>query len=245
VDAAVLGSTGIIIEIPDGAGGWRMLAHYYPRRYRDDIVLDSLGRGPCRLIFVGRHRLYFIGRYVRSAEGPMTQELTLLEARHSRLGDARRAVVASSGATIVLAPGDTLALDFAASSPAAGSVRDYFLLSTGVYSAADPLAREETGNPSSSDFPKQFALSQNQPNPFARTTSIRFELPEAAAVRLEIFDLQGRSVAVLAEGAWPAGFHTVEWDRLDGRGSIARSGVYLYRLTAGPYRQTRKLVLSQ
>lgn len=105
VDATVLGSTGIVVEVPDGSGGWRRLTHYYPRQYRDEAVVDSMGLGECRLVFVGRHRLHFIGRYLHAATQAQPRALTLLAASHSRLGDARNAVVQEAGATTLLAPG--------------------------------------------------------------------------------------------------------------------------------------------
>ena len=244
VDAAVLGSTGIIVEVPDGAGGWRKLTHYYPRRFQDDAVMDSLGLGPCRLIFVGRHRLHFIGRYVRTASPPTPQVMGLLTAWHSRLGDSRTAVE-RAGITVSLAPGDTLALDFAASTVPSGMVRAYFLQATGVYSAVAPTTQGERGREETQAVPSRFALAQNHPNPFERGTSIRFELPVATPAKVEVFDLQGRSVAILTNGHRPAGYHTVAWDRRDTRGNFAPPGVYLYRLTAGAYQETKKLLLSQ
>ena len=88
------------------------------------------------------------------------------------------------------------------------------------------------------DLPAEFTLSQNYPNPFNPSTVIRFGLPEAADVRLEVFDLAGRRVGVLANETRAAGWHTVTFD-----GSALSSGVYMYRLRAGDFVQSRKLVL--
>jgi hypothetical protein len=88
------------------------------------------------------------------------------------------------------------------------------------------------------DLPAEFSLSQNYPNPFNPGTVIRFGLPEAADVRLEVFDLAGRRVAVLTDGTRAAGWHTVTFN-----GSGLSSGVYVYRLRAGEFVQSRKLVL--
>ena len=243
VDAAVLASTGILVEVPDGSGGWRTLTHYYPRRYRDESVVDSLGSGPCRLIFVGRHRLHFVGRYLRSATPAVPQTLDLIAAQHSRLGDTKGAVLRSGGTVATLVPGDTLTLEFAAPAVPQGQVRDYFLLSTGVYAATAPLAQGQPGGSPASARPTRFALAQNQPNPFERTTTIRFELPRETTARLEVFDLQGRRVAVLADGPLPTGYHAVDWDRRDFQGVRVRPGVYLYRLAAGTFRDQKKMVL--
>jgi hypothetical protein len=89
----------------------------------------------------------------------------------------------------------------------------------------------------------EFALHQNQPNPSAAGTAIRFRIPTATKVRLEVFDVSGRLVKVLAKGEYPAGPHTVSWDRRDAVGRPVSAGVYLYRLEAGPYREQRKMVL--
>ncbi|MCA1803103.1 MAG: T9SS type A sorting domain-containing protein [Rhodothermaceae bacterium] len=88
------------------------------------------------------------------------------------------------------------------------------------------------------DLPAEFSLSQNYPNPFNPSTVIRFGLPEAADVRLEVFDLAGRRVSVLTNGSRSAGWHTVAFE-----GSALSSGVYVYRLQAGDFVQSRKLVL--
>jgi hypothetical protein len=123
----------------------------------------------------------------------------------------------------------------------AGKVRSYFLLSTGVYTAASSARTQQA--PREQALPTRFALAQNQPNPFARTTTIRFELPSAVPVKLEVFDLQGRRVRVLTDRTLEPGYHSVEWDRRDGSGSMAPAGVYLYRLTAGTFVEQKKMVL--
>jgi hypothetical protein len=89
-----------------------------------------------------------------------------------------------------------------------------------------------------SALPAEFALEQNFPNPFNPSTTIRYALPEAAQVRLEVYTLTGQRVAVLASGEQRAGWHTASFD-----GSALASGVYIYRLQAGGFVQTRKLML--
>ncbi|MGH7730197.1 MAG: FlgD immunoglobulin-like domain containing protein [Candidatus Eiseniibacteriota bacterium] len=72
------------------------------------------------------------------------------------------------------------------------------------------------------------------PNPFRRSTSVRFELSERAPVRLEIFDLRGARVAALIDGAvLPAGGHATTWDGRDQTGRLVPAGIYLVRLEAG------------
>jgi hypothetical protein len=95
-------------------------------------------------------------------------------------------------------------------------------------------------------IPSAFALHTNYPNPFNPTTVLRFDLPEEGYVRLEVFDILGKSVAVLADGLRPAGYYSVVWDA----GSYA-SGIYVARLqvTDGTghltFSRATKLVLSK
>ena len=91
--------------------------------------------------------------------------------------------------------------------------------------------------------PAAFALRQNQPNPFSGRTTIRFELPVEAHVRLEIFDAQGRLIRRLADGQFPAGFHAVDWDKRTAGEQSVGAGVYLYRIQSGSFNDRKKMVL--
>ncbi len=84
----------------------------------------------------------------------------------------------------------------------------------------------------------QFSILSSYPNPFNPSTVARFELRAASQVRLAVYDLAGREVAVLAEGFYPTGVHQAVWDA-----ASMPSGVYFARLTAGEFTQTRKLLL--
>jgi len=89
----------------------------------------------------------------------------------------------------------------------------------------------------------RFGLLQNTPNPFNPTTTIRFILPEANEVRLEIYDAAGRKVTTLVDGRMLAGEHQLEWNGMAATGDRVASGVYFYKLTAGEENVSRKMVL--
>jgi hypothetical protein len=86
--------------------------------------------------------------------------------------------------------------------------------------------------------PQEFSLAQNSPNPFNPTTVISYQLPVAGNVRLAVFDLLGREVAVLVNEMKEEGNHTVQFDA----GGLA-SGAYIYRIEAGSSVQTKRMML--
>jgi hypothetical protein len=93
------------------------------------------------------------------------------------------------------------------------------------------------GEPSA-QLPEEFTLYQNYPNPFNPSTTIQFSLPRSSYVSLKIFSLLGEGVATLAGHDFAAGIYKVDWTA-KGVGS----GVYLYRLVAGSFVETKKMLL--
>ena len=87
-------------------------------------------------------------------------------------------------------------------------------------------------------LPNEYSLAQNYPNPFNPVTIIEFAIPTAIEVSLLIYSLKGEEVVWLIEGEMPAGYHQVTWNASD-----VSSGIYFYRLKAGDFVQTRKMVL--
>ncbi len=86
-------------------------------------------------------------------------------------------------------------------------------------------------------------LGTPEPNPVGASATIRFSLPEAAGVELMVYDVSGRSVAVLAEGRLEAGEHWRVWDGRNAQGRRVSPGVYLVQMSAGGFSDTRKAVV--
>jgi hypothetical protein len=97
--------------------------------------------------------------------------------------------------------------------------------------------------PADGSLPAGYDLGQNYPNPFNPETRIAFALPSAGEIRLTIYNVLGREVRVLVSSQMEAGQHTAVWDSRDNAGATAASGVYFYRLEAGGYSMTRKMML--
>lgn len=91
--------------------------------------------------------------------------------------------------------------------------------------------------------PKSLSLCQNCPNPFNTMTSIRYVLPEPSEVRLEVFDILGRRVAILLDDEKPAGEYNTTWDGCTDLGIQLASGLYTCRLSAGELTKTRKMII--
>ncbi len=92
-------------------------------------------------------------------------------------------------------------------------------------------------------LPTDFNLAQNFPNPFNPSTKISFSLPKASEVTIEVFNVLGKKVATLVSGSFEAGQSTVTWEARTDTGEPVASGMYFYRLKAGSFTQTRKMVL--
>ncbi|MDE2737192.1 MAG: ankyrin repeat domain-containing protein [Gemmatimonadota bacterium] len=92
-------------------------------------------------------------------------------------------------------------------------------------------------------LPADFALGQNYPNPFNPSTLIPYQLPAAAHVRLEVFNMLGQRLIRLVNGERSAGVHTARWDGTDAAGRAVGAGVYIYRLSSGGMEASRRMVL--
>ena len=112
-----------------------------------------------------------------------------------------------------------------------------------IYADALPLT-PESGSPGA-QLPRAFSLGANYPNPFNPSTTISYSVAGNAPVRvvLRVFNLRGQTVATLVDRVTAPGEYSVEWDGTDSGGAKLSSGVYFYRMTAGDFSFTRKMVL--
>jgi hypothetical protein len=108
-----------------------------------------------------------------------------------------------------------------------------YIIASGPLNPSVPLSAGETVA-----LPLTYVVFQNYPNPFNPSTTIKYDLPKDSRVSLQIFDILGREVATLVNGEQTAGLKSVEWNA-----SSFASGVYYYRIQAGEYTATRKLLL--
>ncbi|HDL04573.1 MAG: hypothetical protein DRP46_07990 [Candidatus Zixiibacteriota bacterium] len=92
-------------------------------------------------------------------------------------------------------------------------------------------------------LPGEFSLAQNAPNPFNPQTRIDYDIPKATNVRLEIYNVLGQHVKTLVDEFQEPGSKSVIWDGRDNSGSTVASGIYFYRMDAGEFSLTRKMMM--
>ena len=93
------------------------------------------------------------------------------------------------------------------------------------------------------ELPREYALSQNFPNPFNPTTTLRYDLPEQRFVHLTIYNQLGQPIRTLVNREESAGYKSVVWDARDNNGKQVSTGIYFYRIEVNGFTQTRKMVL--
>jgi len=89
-------------------------------------------------------------------------------------------------------------------------------------------------------MPAKFELKQNYPNPFNPSTVIEYTIPENNKVSIKVYDILGKEVATLVDKEQNSGTYIVIWDA-----KSASSGIYFYRITAGSYTVTKRMVLKK
>jgi hypothetical protein len=200
----------------------------------------------------GAHRLFHVvysgwdGFYVDDAH---TYDIMVTFLAALGLSPRWLAMTPASG---VVPPGESATVDVLMdATDLAGAYRAHLVVSSNdplrpqvvvpVSLMVDSTALASMDEPAS--VPTRFELHANRPNPFNPTTTIAYDLPRDARVRLVIFDVHGREVRELVDAAKPAGRHLAAWDGRNARSEPVASGVYFYRLIAGDFVQTKKMVL--
>lgn len=97
--------------------------------------------------------------------------------------------------------------------------------------------------PEAKNIPTHFQLQQNYPNPFNPTTAIRFDVPKAVNVKIDIFNILGQHIRTLVDKEFSAGYFETMWDGKDRNGAGVASGVYIYVMQSGQFTDLRKMIL--
>jgi hypothetical protein len=234
----------LTIEILDGQGNWVEMPSPPARDgASSEVIFTDIGSNiggevvTLRLSWQDGYATDAIGQVVPTDEMPSVatwrvDDFDLMPARPSP-GDWSGFV---KDQPLVMTTGDIIEFGFVVDSPAdPGMVRDYIIRAVGRYEPSS-LSVE-------SQLPGRYQLYANYPNPFNPVTTIRYDLPDASQVKLEVYNVLGQRVVTLVDESQEAGHHQVDWNSADSDGRPVSSGIYFYRLTADEYIETKKMML--
>jgi hypothetical protein len=163
-------------------------------------------------------------------EGVRRHEVFLMVCSNEAAGEKVTLRAFDADATLVYDVTETLTFE---ADKVEGSVQGPVVFNAGS-------VREDGGQ----DVPNKFALAQNYPNPFNPKTMIGYDVPAGGGhVTLRIYDVGGRLVRTLVDGAETPGRKTVTWEGRNNRGQQVATGVYFYRMTAPGFEKTRKMIM--
>lgn len=231
------------IEVEDAQGAWHELPMGPSRLPKARIrpVIDLSGYDlpalfKLRYTWEGKFSLDEIALSVQVPVEHVIHKASAAGIIHSSDHPGAKLAAQADGRYAELVTGEYLDLEFPAEPVLDGVQRSLVLMTKGYFlqwfghqDAARPLA---------------FGLNGNYPNPFNPSTTIRYSLAAEAAVRLEVFNVLGQQVRTLvADVTQPAGSYEAYWDGTNDNGQFVGSGVYLYRLNAADFVETRKMII--
>ena len=105
------------------------------------------------------------------------------------------------------------------------------------------LSREVLGINDGLSVPETFTLHQNYPNPFNPVTTLQYKLPEDSFVDVTVYDMLGNVVNNLVHTSQSSGYKSIQWNATNSQGEPVSAGVYLYKIQAGDFVDTKKMIL--
>lgn len=232
---------GVRVEV-QGTSGWEPAGRLRPRTGQDVLALSLPGTTRARPVFLSDVAVRDVAGYALAGVEAANYSVAAVPAASASTETGVADLSEVDTSVVVLRQGEGVSLGFDGPAPVEGRRRTHFLELRASFTPEDasaPMAARGT----ESALPLVFALHANRPNPFGGSTAVRFDVPRAAQVRIEIFDAQGRRVRTLADRTFAPGSHGVQWDGADGSGRRVSPGVYLYRMTSDRFREQRRMVL--
>ena len=121
-----------------------------------------------------------------------------------------------------------------------GTQYGYSLYEIGIYNNVSTSVRSKD---ISNNLPSEFTLSNNYPNPFNPSTTIEYEIPKAAYVKLEIYNSIGELITTLENSFQNPGKYNVQWNGKNSKGEEVSSGIYFYRMSSNGLTLVKKMIM--
>jgi hypothetical protein len=164
-------------------------------------------------------------------------------ASHKLADGTLRVLLFDQAANTIVEPGERIIANIPVpvTDPAGISVVNV-VLGAGNNSRITKYETELTTN-AAPELPVDYALEQNYPNPFNPSTTVRFSVPVTSDVTVKIYNMLGQEIRTLFAGTMDRGTKSIEWDGRDNVGRQMSTGTYLYRMVAGSFTESKKMVL--
>ena len=236
-------SSDLVVEVKTADGSWLSLSDIPPREYTTQEILftDAMNdiEGEIltlRLSWLSGYSTDAISQLIPSDEEPVikTWRAADFELQFNN-PTAKMVTDFDADEPLILKNGDMIELSFEVDDLVGfDTKREYIVRAVGRYQPDYSVMTHLT--------PGQFQLLDNYPNPFNPATVIGYDLPQACHVTVDIYNILGQHTIRLVDGEQEAGNHQVVWDAASGGNEVA-SGIYFYRLTAGDFTASKKMLL--
>ncbi|MFH1373357.1 MAG: T9SS type A sorting domain-containing protein [bacterium] len=231
-------------EILDDNGNWIQVANIPPR---ENLVYEVVTPAPyltaeqevitLRISWTNGYSTDVINQFVPSYEEPIIEGWEMSNYSIRTAGSSEKIWNADDASTpLKMVKGDVLDFRFAVDEVVDPTVRrEYVVRAAGRY---EPDYAALTNL-----VPNGYQLHNAYPNPFNPTTTISYDLPRGAQVKLEVYNIMGQRVTTLVNTYQDAGHYDVPWTGEAHNGQAVASGVYFYRLEAGEYVESKRMLL--
>jgi len=238
--------SSMVIEQMDENGQWVLLSDVPSRESAATsfIMSDPVSAGDAdnitiRISWEGSFSTDEIRQYIPSDEMPIVKNWTADNFRLDLLNPPAKSWIGfESSGILELRKHESITFAFDVDEMIDPSMtRDYIVRAVGRYHPDYSVFTHLT--------PNKFQLYDNYPNPFNPETRICYDLPAAAQVNIEVINILGRHVATLVDNSQPAGHYEVIWNGRDDNNREVSSGIYLYRISAGDFTGSKKMILQK
>jgi hypothetical protein len=161
---------------------------------------------------------------------------------YAKINDLLRVLLYDQAGSDIIETGNNYvaSLPFSISNPKSIGINKVIVVTEDLEKISDPTIEVKySENPS---IVSDYALEQNFPNPFNPSTTVRFSVPETNMVKITIYNALGERVRSLFLGEVEQGNHSVKWDGRDDSGRMVSSGMYIYKMTAGSFSDSKKMI---